>query len=83
MKMELPPGTAVNVQMDDGHNYVGQVMFTHYGNPQRVMVAWLGDAPPGHHEIADWVEVERCSRDSVNAGSGSINAESSGGGGHP
>jgi hypothetical protein len=75
MKRAIPPGTAVHVHMDDGSSYEAQVMFTHFGNPQRVMVAWLGDTPPGHHDVADWVEAERCRYDTADSKS------SSGGGG--
>lgn len=52
-------GTPVVVEWDNGQQYAGQVMFVHHGDPQRVMVAWLYDAPPGHHDVADWVEVHR------------------------
>ena len=61
MKDDFPPGTAVTVHMDDGCNYLGQVMFRHFGDPDRVMVAWIGDSPSSGHDIADWVEAWRCS----------------------
>ena len=61
MKEDFPPGTAVTVHMDDGSNYLGQVMFRHFGDPDRVMVAWIGDSPSSGHDIADWVEAWRCS----------------------
>lgn len=61
MKEDFPPGTAVTVHMDDGCNYLGQVMFRHFGDPDRVMVAWIGDSPSSGHDIADWVEAWRCS----------------------
>ena len=46
--------------MDDGQSYAGQVMFRHFGNPDRFLVAWTSDVPPGHDGIADWVDASRC-----------------------
>lgn len=59
--MHKQPGELVHVAMDDGRAYAAQVMFRHYGNPNRFMVAWLADAPPGCNEVADWVDADQVS----------------------
>lgn len=59
MEQHLRTGTPVFVHFDDGQQYSAQVMFTHFGEPRLVMVAWLDTTPPNHHDVADWVEASR------------------------
>ena len=57
---ELPnTGAPVWVHFDDSQRYAAQVMFTHVGDPAKVFVAWLDQAPEHHNEVADWVDAER------------------------
>lgn len=58
MDDRIRAGTPVVVHLD-GQRYPAQVMFTHYGDPKLLMVAWLADSPQSHHEVADWVEASR------------------------
>lgn len=51
-------GMPVVVRGSPDRTFLAQVMFVHYGNPRRLFVAWLGDAPDGSHPVADWVDAE-------------------------
>lgn len=59
--MNRKKGTLVHVAMDDGRAYAAQVMFRHYGDPNRFMMAWIDEVPPGCNEVADWVDADRVS----------------------
>lgn len=55
MEQKYRLGTPVLVQLNE-RKYTAQVLFTHFGNPKRVLVAWLSSAPIGADPTMDWVD---------------------------
>ena len=57
--MHLKSGSLVLVRGEDRRAHQAQVLFRHYGTPDRFMVAWLDDPAPGYSDFADWVQEDR------------------------
>ena len=55
MEQKYRLGTPVLVQAGQ-QEYAAQVLFTHFGNPKRVLVAWLNTAPLHANPTMDWVD---------------------------
>ena len=65
----IAQGTPVHVLAGAGR-FPAQVMFRHAGDPNRYLVAWLYDAPPDKHPIADWVDASQVALPHDEAGAG-------------